>query len=680
MPLHRLFHMFSFFLIVVILAACAGKTPPTTAALPTRTASLTAAATSTLISSRTPEPSPTPEPHGLTICLGAEPYTLAIYGGSMYVQGLILSAIYDGPIDSRGYDFQPVILEKLPSLENGDAQIQPVTVAEGDRIVDTAGIARPLAEGVRLRPAGCRVASCELTYSGGAVEMDQLSADFTLREGLKWSDGTPLSAQDSVFSYGVARYANSDAGLVPQRSGTTMHTASYTPLDERTTRWVGLPGFLDPYYRTNFYHPLPRFQLNQYPAETLLAEDFELTNSRPLGWGPYRLSEWKFGKYIELERNPFYFRAAEGLPRFDRLTFRFIGDDESNYERLSSGECDVLDQEAAWAFSSDRLQRLLDLDAAGQLRAQVVPGTVWEHLDFGLQPLAYDDGYQPGTDRPDFFGDPRTRQGFALCLDRKRVVDEVLFGFSPIPDTYLPDNHPLYDADNPTYVFDPAAGAALLEAAGWLDPDGDPATPRIARGVTRVPDGTPFSVGYWTTNSEQRQQVSQILADSLTACGIQANVETFEASEFFGDAQLGDPGKVFGRDFDLAEFAWLSGYLPNCELFLTEQIPGPPEAQDINGSPRYPEGWGGFNAPGYSNPDFDAACRAARASLPGEAAFDEAHRQAQVLFAADLPMVPLFFRTKATASRADFCGLQPDPSEPNDFWNIEAFDFGEGCP
>jgi peptide/nickel transport system substrate-binding protein len=157
-------------------------------------------------------------------------------------------------------------------------------------------------------------------------------------------------------------------------------------------------------------------------------------------------------------------------------------------------------------------------------------------------------------------------------------------------------------------------------------------------------------------------------------------VETFHTAEFFGDQANNDPGKVFTRNFDLVEFAWLTGYLPPCELFTTEQIPGPPDALNPDGSLRYPEGWQGNNAPGYSNTSFDAACQEARASLPGEAAFAEAHWSAQAIFAAELPVIPLFFRTKITASRADFCGLKMDPTEANDFWNLEAFDFGEGCP
>lgn len=669
----------------LFLWGCSPPQTPSPTPTPTAPPSPSPSLAPTLTPTLTASPEPTPAPRKLTICMGAEPETLYIYGGSMYAQSVIFSAIYDGPIDSLGYAYQPVILEKLPSLAGGDARIGPVTVQAGDRAVDAEGEPVTLVEGVRYRPAGCRAASCARVYQGGEVQMDQLSADFALLPDLKWSDGKALTASDSTFSYQVAAsmcrnpwYAPGEPASIPcgtlglNRSWDKIpRTASYTTLDSLTTRWTGLPGYLDPDYMTNFAHPLPRHRLVSHtPDELYGLEDARAT---PLAWGPYMIVRYEPGQYVRLARNPHYFRAAEGLPKFDTLIFKFIRQNDANYEKLAAGECDLLDQEAAWAYSPEMQQHLLDLDAAGQLQAHIVPGTVWEHLDFGLQPLAYDDGYQAAADRPDFFGDPRTRQALALCLDRPRLVAEVLHGFSPIPDSYLPLDHPLANPALTPIPYDPAAGAALLEQTGWLDPDDDPSTPRIARGVPRVPEGIPFTVSYWTTTSTQRQQASDILAESLAGCGVQVELAYFGAQEFFGEPAQGQRGMVFSRAFDLVEFAWLTGIQPPCDLFTSENLPGPA------GDPRYPRGWEGQNNTGYQNPQFDAACQAALEALPGEPGYVEAHYRAQEIFAADLPVVPLFFRLKMTAARADFCGYQMDSTTQSDFWNLEAFDDGAGC-
>jgi peptide/nickel transport system substrate-binding protein len=72
----------------------------------------------------------------------------------------VLEAIYDGPIDSRGFGYQPVILESLPTLENGGALLQPAEVKDGDRVLGDAGVPIVLAPGEKVRPAGCREGGC----------------------------------------------------------------------------------------------------------------------------------------------------------------------------------------------------------------------------------------------------------------------------------------------------------------------------------------------------------------------------------------------------------------------------------------------------------------------------------------------------------------------------------------
>src|SRR6185503_625804 len=91
-----------------------------------------------------------------------------------------------------------------------------------------------------------------------------------------------------------------------------------------------------------------------------------------------------------------------------------------------------------------------------------------EWLGLGITPATYDDGFNSREDRPDFFGDERTRQAIALCLDRQKVVDTVLFGLSQVPNSYIPSDHPLYNSNIQTYEFNPTAGIQLLEQAGSI--------------------------------------------------------------------------------------------------------------------------------------------------------------------------------------------------------------------
>jgi peptide/nickel transport system substrate-binding protein len=585
----------------------------------------------------------------------------------------ILAAIYDGPIDSNGFSYQPVILEKLPNLADGDASIQPVAVKENDFVVNDAGEVVLLRPGQVVRPYGCNLADCAVTWQGEALEMAQMSATFTLKENIRWSDGEPLTADDSVFGFESANGCNdpSDPNLFCGSLGaggrrTIERTASYTALDERTTQWVGLPGYLDQTYMTNFAHPLPRHQLQGYTPEQLFTADE--SSVHPMGWGPYVIDQWIYGDRITLHKNPYYFRADEGLPRFGQLIIHFLGGTENTMLSAVLHEgCDVLDEEAVQGIS---LGNLIDLDNSGQLKALISTGTTWEHLDFNIQPAesVLNSGAFAGWDEDGNgqgpFGDVRLRQAIAMCLDRQTVVDTVLLGQSPVLDTYLPPNHPLFNPQATHWPYDPVAANALLDDIGWLDTDGDSVTPRLASGVTGVPDGTPLVMSYETTDAPIRQQITQILAQSLGGCGIQVNIALHSANDWFA---AGPDGRLYGRLYDLGEFAWLTGVIPPCDLFLSSEIP----SEQNN--------WSGQNSPGFNDPAFDAACNLQFQSLPSEAAYTQGVMEAQRIFSEQLPVIPLFLRIKTAAARADMCGYWLDPTSKSDFWNIEAFDYGEGC-
>jgi peptide/nickel transport system substrate-binding protein len=609
----------------------------------------------------TATPEPVAEgPKTLVICLGQEPDTLYVHGGSMLAASQVQEALYDGPIDARSFDYQAIILEKLPSLADGDAVINVVTVKAGDTVADVNGDPAVLEADVMYKPAGCRSADCAVAYDGTSdVEMDQMAVTFKLLPGLLWADGTPLTAYDSEYNFNL--YMDPDTPTPTRYVGE--RTTSYVAVDDVTTVWTGLPGYMDATYFINFWSPMPEHVWGQYTAAELV--ESEEASRLPLGWGAYVIDEWVSGDHITVSKNPNYFRADEGLPYFDTIVYRMAGENaNANIASLLAGDCDIVDQTSGLEVASDLL---LELQAAGQLDATFVTGTTWEHADFGIQPVAEYEGFAGlDTDGDGFgpFGDVRLRQAVLYCMDRQAVVDTVMFGQSIVLDTYIPPQHPLFNTDVKHYDFDVAAGTALLDEIGWLDDDGDPTTPRVASGVTGVPDGTLLEFSYGTTSATQRMQATQVLAESMAECGIKVNLEYYPAGEWFAD---GPEGPLFGRHFDLGQFAWLTGVQPACDLWLTAQIPSEET------------GWAGQNDPGFSNPEFDTVCNAALQSLPGEAAYDENHLAAQAIFGDELPVAPLYLRLKLAATRPDMCNFIMDPTANSEMWNIEEFNYGAAC-
>lgn len=629
-----------------LLAACASPAPLPTL-VPTLDAEITPAGGNaagtpapamTLIASAappTPAPSPTPVPVELVICQTDEPLSLYLYGDDSAARAGLLDALYDGPIDVVNYEPQPVILEALPSLANGGLRVEAVTVRPGDRVVDavTWQVVQ-LAEGVRL----AQVDGAVITYTGAApAQTAQVRAEFRLRPGLLWSDNQPLTADDSRFSFEAAAYYDT-----PVSKFVTDRTLVYEVVDRLTTRWTGLPGWRDREADRRFWSPLPRHLFDGVnPSELKNNPD---ANERPVGWGPFVLQAWEKGDRLTLARNPNYFRAGEGLPKVDRVVFRFGLTPPQILAEMKAGRCDIGPAAVGWTGYVDQLRA----DPAAWTPF-FAPDQVFEHLDFGIQPAP---AYRRAAGVT-VFQEARMRQAVAVCLDRPALIDQLLDGVGTPPASYLPEDHPLFAAGQVAeYPFDPARGRQLLAELGWNDSDGDGvrdrAGDRLILEYVSGPETSPFRV-----------ELAQLLQAQLSAnCGITVRVQW---------AAVDDPGQglyapwpggpLFGRRFDLAAFPWRAGLEPPCELYVTGAIP-----DDFNPA--------GANNTGYSSPEFDAACQRAQTAFdPAERR--AAHQQAQAIFTRDLPVVPLFFRFAASVARPGVAGYRLDPSARSDLWNLE---------
>jgi len=602
--------------ILVILILCTACTEPTVPPTPIPS----------------PTPSPTPEPRILTVCLPDEPDSLYLYGTDSLAARHIWQAIYDGPLDSRTYAHQPVILTDLPTLANGGAIVETVTVQAGDRVLAANGEVVELAAGVTVKDAsGQRV-----IFDGAPTLTQRMVVTFTLQPDLYWSDGIVLTADDSAFSFELAADP-----VTPTDKHVIVRTASYRATDVRTVVWSGVPGFLDHFYFLNFWHPLPRHTWGHLSAAQLLSAD--VSTQRPLGWGPFVLREWVAGDHITVVRNPIYFRVPEGLPRLDEVIFRFISDPTTLAGKLLAGRCDVVTHDATDAVRAA-------LPDSPQISTISTHDARWELLAFGISPgLSYD--------RPDFFEDVRVRQAIALCIDRQAVANEVLGPSGRVLHSYLSPEHPLYAGDALTmWGCAPAAGQTLLATAGWYDGDDDGV--REAHDIPGIADGTLLQIAYQTTDDPLRIQTAQLVQAYLAECGISVVVEIMTPETFFA---LGPQGVLFGRRFDLAQLSWRATSAPLCGLFLSGQMPDAGH-------------WGRPNVSGFLDDDYDTACLTALETPPGSEGYVAGHTEAQHIFSERLPVLPLFQRLKVTLAYTSVMGLAPDPTQASELWNIEQLD------
>ena len=628
-------------LAIFIIPACLGTPAPTET--PTPSIEETEVAPTEEIISQT----------GITVCMGQEPNTLYPFGELNPAARSVLAAVFDGPIDHSSYEYQPVILTQLPSLDNGDAQIVTVKVDDGDQLVDADGNLTQLKVGMSVRPAGCRSDDCAITYNGeSAIEMDQMIVTFRLRPDLTWSDGTPLTADDSIYSFELQKEAGINSYLI-------QHTQTYEAADELTVQWFGMPGYIDSTYFLNFWQPAPKHVWGEFPADQL--PEVDLSSRTPIGWGPFMVNEWIPGEKITLEKNPYYYRARDGYPKIESIQFRFIPDPDVALSELIAGRCDLIDPTINLENQVGLLQ---EMQTAGEANMYVTTGLSMEWLGLGIVPASYDNGYDIQKDRQDIFADTYTRQAIAYCIDRQTIVSNVLHGLTDIPTTYLPSNHPAFDTNISVIPFDPEIGISLLEQAGWQDSDDDPSTPRRAINTRNVAYNTQLILDYKTTSTTQRRQIAAILESSLAECGIGLNVEFLSPNDLYAP---GPGGPLFGRQFDLAEYALgTEGIEPPCTWFESDGIPTEENS------------WSGANITGFHDDDYDAACRSARASMKDDNAYLTEYRQTQIIMSEKLPAIPLFSRLRIAASRPDLCGFALDPTSEI-LWDVESIAVGETC-
>jgi peptide/nickel transport system substrate-binding protein len=593
----------------------------------------------------TPSERPTPEPPPpaeLTICLAQEPTTLYLYGDTNRATDVILEAIYDGPFDLLGFQPEPVIMEKTPSLADGDMQIEAVAIAIGDVYVNPRTLEpESLRRGSPVLPSGCLSQDCLVDFNGGEIEVDRMRVRYELLPGLLWSDGEPLTAADSVFSYDI----DGDP-QTPTPKYLYARTFSYKTLDELTVEWVGLPGFLDVDVASSFWTPLPEHVLGEVEASELQTHTQAIES--PLGWGAYRLEAWKRGERLHLSRNPNY-AGATGPPAFDQLIFRFEESPEAALEGLRSGRCDILDEAL---LPLNHVDVIRSAPSQSGIEVVGVPGSVVERLDFNHRP-------RPEGEQASLFSDVSTRKGLAACLDRVDLAAGLYGPEADVSDSFLPPSHPQYVGIEGGASGGAAQGMDLLEEAGWTLAEGEEV--RRAQGVPGVSNSTPLAFELTYVVGEMTEQVASRMASKLAECGVQVELRSLPAEDFYGPYP---EGIVFGREFDVVLWGWPAFSTPACEMFASWEV-----ATDATPL--------GINASGHQDSVYDDACRSLIWSAPGTGARTEAVGTVQTLVQGSLPSVPLFVRPRYVAYANWVCGLELDGSARTVLRNLESI---RPCP
>jgi len=360
------------------------------------------------------------------------------------------------------------------------------------------------------------------TVANGGVAEDLTSITWRLKPGLLWSDGTPVTSADVVFT---ANYCMDPAGGCAQLSKFDGVT-SVEALDDLTVKVTfGAP-------KPNPYGPFmggqsPIIQAAQF-ADCLGAKAPECTDANfgPIGTGPFRVTEFRTNDVIQMEANPNYRDPAK--PAFATVTFKGGGDAEAAGRAvLETGEFDY-----AWNMQLAP-DVLAAMQAAGKGTVVSAFGSLVERIEVNLTDPSPNlaEGERSTVAHPHpFLSDLAVRTAMSMAIDRNLLV-EVGYGQAGRPTCNLVPGPEIYASmDNTGCLTQDLEGAkAMLEAAGWVDSNGD--------GV-REKDGVELRVLYQTSTNAVRQDFQALIKDWWDQIGIATELRNIDASVFFG----GDPG------------------------------------------------------------------------------------------------------------------------------------------
>ena len=422
------------------------------------------------------------------------------------------------------------------------------------------------------------------TVENGSVNKDLTSITWRLKEGLKWSDGTDMTAHDVVFTW---RYCTEEGtGCTASAAFTGISTVRAF---SDTTVWIGFDA-PTPYPYTAFVgYGTPIISQAQFAdcvGEVSESESCHEQNIAPLGTGPYRITSFTTNEEAVFERNPFY-RGPE--PYFDRVVMKGGGDAISAARAvLQDGTADY-----AWNLQVDP-EVLARMEAEGEgkvvsgfagLVEQIIVNQTNPDPALGEDRSEFLDGQNPHP----FLRFTAIPQAMSMAIDRAHIAGE-LYGFAGKPTCNLIAGpaHYTSTANDGCLEQDIRRANILLDEHFVIDSDGD--------GI-REHNGIPLRITYQTSTNSIRQQTQELIRDWWRQIGIETELIHHDASLFFGSEHEVNAEASLRRFFtDLQMYTDLTSIDP--QEYLSGQLCDQVPTRDNH--------WAGRNVARACNPEYDA--------------------------------------------------------------------------
>ena len=414
-------------------------------------------------------------------------------------------------------------------------------------------------------------------------QLDPLTYIVHIRKGVKFHDGHELTADDVVYTFGSLI----DPSFISARKGAYRQLAKVTADDPYTVRFT-------------LKEPFGSFLIQLVMAVVPKGAGPELQRN-PIGTGPYRFVSFAVDDRLELAAFPGYFGGA---PKNKGVVLKVVPDEIMRGLELRKGTIDMVVNDLA----PDIVYQMAD---EGDIKVAESPGTDYAYVGFNM--------------RDPILKDKRVRHAIGYAIDRQAIVDHLRRGLAQPAIGILPPVSWAFEPSVFQFTHDIAKAKALLDDAGYPDPDGDGPAPRLHL-TLKV-----------STNEFIRLQ-SAVIQQDLKAIGIDLDVRSYEFATMYADVLKGN--------FQLFTLQWVGVSDPDMlrRVFHSKQMPP-----------------SGFNRGYYENPEVDSLIDRAMAATT-DADRKRLYGEAQRLIAEDAPYISLWYKTNVAVSRKEVEGVKLTPS------------------
>jgi len=622
------------FVVPLLLASCGGASTASTPITAKLTTAPTAVATSVTSPSAVGTAAPTAAPSATTVAGFAIPAATAPTGSS--VAGTTTASTSADPRGAapgkRGgggtvhllfWQAPTVLNVHQASSGNGKDQQAARIVTEPLAVTSANALTPDVPVLVKEIPS----------TQNGELAADGTGVTWKLKDGVKWSDGTPFTAADVKATYDyVSNPTSASADITSYSDIAKVETPDATTVKltfkQPTALWW-LPF-------TNYTGVvLQKAQLDKCTSPKECP-----ANSNPVGTGPYKVKSFTPGDNVQFVMNENYRDA--NAPYYDAIDYKGGGDAGTAAKAVIAGDADY-----AWNLqvAPDILKQVTS--AGKQLNITTGNGVERMSVNF-TDPNKDVDGEKSSLKVPHpFQTDPKVREAYSWLIDRDSIAKN-LYGEAAVPTcNVLPSVPPQTISRNTKCGFDVAKANQLLDDAGWKKgPDG-----------IRAKNGVRMHVVISTTVNSVREKEEQVMKQSFQQAGIEMEIKNVDAGVFFGKPDNPDSFARFEKDLQI--FSGSPGY-PDSQAYFdswtTTRI-----AQKANG-------WGGANVERFSDPQFDALVTQLKSEL------NQDKRNALLIQCNDSIVshdvnIPIVDRAAVSGRRADLINTNPSPWDATT-WNI----------